>query len=87
MADLHGGEMGAGGADLGAEISVHAQNLGGFGAGVKEVAQNLHVHRRSSADIRAGMVGVFGRHGRVGHEPSVHRLLDQRVQKELCCAL
>ena len=86
FADLIRREPCASGGELFAEIFVHAENFRRADAVAEQVADDLHVHRRSGADADAFGVLVFRRQRRAGNQPLVRRLFDERIEEKLCRA-
>ena len=70
--------------ELAAEIRIAFEDLRGALATVEQIAQNLHIHRRSRTNTDSSRpMGIFGRKGRTGDEPSAPRFFDQGIEEKL----
>ena len=87
LTDLIRGKFLASCIKLLAECGVHTQQLGALDGIRKQVAQNLHIHRRAGANRRALRMIQLRRNGRIGHQPAVFRILLQCIQEEFAGTL
>ena len=82
-ADAVGRQSVAGGGNALGEFGIGAEDGGGAHAGVEEIAQDLIVHGGAGGEGDAGLMGVFRRVGRAGHELAGLGVGHEGIEKEL----
>jgi len=82
-ADAVGRQLIAGGGNALGEFGIRIKDGGGAHAGVEKIAQDLIVHGGAGGEGDAGLVGVFRRVGRAGHELAGLGVGHEGIEKEL----